>query len=309
MKILKHITLVLILLGLVGGWWLLKTWPTTTITRIIFCDVGQGDAILVVSGSTQLLVDGGEGRAVLDCIRDHVPFWDRTLEVVVATHPDADHIGGLNHVFDEYQALTILTLPDTHDTQTFDRFREKVSLQKDRGAIVISPYLGQTISLSKTVFFEVLSPQEKEGVILADFLTPPETVLWDKTTSFWQPPPAGNSRNDRSIVVLLHIGQVSLLLTGDVEEPSELAMVRANLINEVDILKVAHHGSKTSTSQAFLDRARPEIAVISSGENNSYGHPSPEVLERLTESGALVLRTDQRGTIAIVSDGQRFWLE
>lgn len=132
-----------------------------------------------------------------------------------------------------------------------------------------------------------------------------ETELW---ASSEQDPATDDSSNDGSIVLFLRYGRLTTLLTGDLEENGELALLRNGLIVKTDVLKVGHHGSKTSTTVDLLRRLRPEISVISSGVNNSYNHPSPEVTSRLRMFGTNVYRTDKLGTIRFASDGHKFWL-
>jgi beta-lactamase superfamily II metal-dependent hydrolase len=223
---------------------------------IYFIDVGQGDATLVVTeGGQKLLVDGGRSKSR---IRDRLNALGITeLDAVLATHADADHIVGLVAVLEDYAVERVYWNGRDSDTQTFEDFK---ALWPEDGVVEVGR--GDTINLG-TLQIHVLHPGELSG-----------------------------DSNVDSIVLLVQCGTVDVLLTGDAEEPSEDSMLDDDVLVEVDVLKVGHHGSNTSTSQDFLDFVKPEFAVISAGLNSQYGHPHAETLEKLNDAGVQVFLTD-----------------
>lgn len=247
---------------------------------VSFLDVGQGDAVLVEApGGKQMLIDGGRGGEVLEKLGEEMPFYDRTLEAVVATHPDADHIGGLTKVLDRYEVELILRSGARSDTDTFRRFSRAVEAE---GAKEVAAREGIVVKLSPEASFLVLSAGG-------------ETV---------------SDTNDRSITGKLLYGNSSFLLTGDASAAVEASLVAAyGRSLESDVLKVGHHGSKTSSNAAFLARVSPEYTVISAGRENRYGHPHETVLERLESLGAEILGTYDKGTVTFTTDGHTLRLE
>lgn len=276
--------------------------------HIIVCDVGQGDAIIVSKGYWQLLVDGGRGSQVLECLGNELPFWDKTLEVMVATHPDADHIGGLDDVFQSYQVQRFVRTKDAKNTGDFARLIDSSSREKLTGGMEVEPVVGQNLSAVELLEVIVLSPQETNMPSKRINTKNSETMLSDKNQS----PMTSNldnsiDYNDRSIALYVTYGSVDALLMGDLEFSGEQALLESDMIEPITIIKVGHHGAKTSTSDEFLSAARPEISLISVGENNSYGHPSPLVLDKLDKVGSQIYRTDQHGTIELTTNGD--WIK
>jgi len=260
--------------------------------HLIFCDVGQGDAILITKGTTQVLVDGGPNKKVLSCLANHLPFWDRTIEMIILTHPDNDHLGGLPDVIERYNVTQLLSHSLISESAIFWAFRDKV-LEKE--IPVYSPKAGDKIQFGDFAL-KILSPQEKMG----------NELVWQKGTdkqvlgalTYLIEP------NEASIVTLLSYGSFDVLLPGDISSQVEEVI---NTDKEVEVLKIAHHGSKYSSSEEYLERINPELAVISVGRN-SYGHPTEEVLDELNNLGIKILRTDLEGEIEITSDGQEWSL-
>jgi competence protein ComEC len=242
--------------------WLEKYEKTTTVT---FLSVGEGDAILISQGQNQILIDGGRtGKELLAHLGRHMPFWDRTVEIVIATHPDADHIGGFSGLFGAYRVGQFLYTGAESKTETFTLLQKALALNACeplklfRGSDIRLPWGGEL------VIEYPLSELPKDAA---------ET-------------------NTGSIVSRLIYGETQILFTGDL--PSEETVLPE--MRTVDILKVAHHGSRYSTSAAFLDQLQPKEAVLSVGKN-MYGHPSPDVLARLKERDIVVHRTDTEGDI------------
>jgi beta-lactamase superfamily II metal-dependent hydrolase len=254
--------------------------PSQNLT-MSFIDVGQGDSSLVILPNTKtLLIDGGEGQSsgkVLSTLQEHGLSY---IDVIVATHPHADHIGGLIDVIKNIEVGQVLDSGQVHTTQTFEDLLDAIY---NKQIPLRSVSEGESINLDPTVKIDVLNP--------------PAII----------PDGASNEAefNDNSVVLKLTYGNFSALLTGDMEERNEARLVFKNAtILDADILKAGHHGSRTSSSSAFMNAVTPEVVIISLGAGNSYGHPHQEALDRISASGAqYLLRTDIDGTITLTSDG------
>ena len=264
--------------------------------HFIACDVGQGDAILIVKGYDQVLIDGGPNDKVLGCLSRNIPFWDKKIEMVVNTHPDADHLKGLISVLTNYQVDQVLANSVVDDTGLFRQFHDLVMTKKIK---VYSPEAGEKIKIG-TLEFAVLWPADKIGdlAMWQSPLAQKSAVLGATTTK--------ESLNEYSVVLILKYKNFSALLTGDLSSDQESQIIsRCQTINcpkNIDILKVGHHGSSASTSEEFLDYFRPKQAVISVGSGNQWGHPRQDVLDRLSKVSSKILRTDLSGDIKIYSD-------
>ena len=248
-------------------------------------DVGQGDALLVVSpNGRRMLVDGGPSpSAVLDGLGRHLPPWDRRLDVTVLTHPDADHVGGLAAVLGRYQVGYIVDPEMPAKSPEASAWADAASRE---GARVMRADAGERVILDEAagVNAEVLWPRE------------PRLTSTDSAT------------NNNGVVLRLTYGRIAILLTADVEKPVEEALLASGAPLRSDVLKVAHHGSHTSTTPDFLRAVGPGAAVISLGIGNRYGHPAPETLATLAAAHIPVWRTDRQGTVEVVSDGQGVWV-
>ena len=245
------------------------------ILTVHFVDVGQGDSILVDLGEAEILIDGG-GKlpGVVAYLSD---FVDGALEVMVATHPHADHIGGLIAVLDAFEVDEIWLNGDTSTSQTYSQF---MSALNSEGAEVFVARRGDTIQVGDLTF-NVLHPDD-----LSDDI------------------------NNNSIVLSLSYGQVDFLFTGDAEQEAEGSILVQSIVTvpDVEILKVGHHGSRTASSIQFLQLVKPECAIYMAGQGNSYGHPNEEVIANLCEVGADIYGTDIHGTIIITTDGETYSL-
>ncbi|MBZ9572861.1 MBL fold metallo-hydrolase [Patescibacteria group bacterium] len=249
--------------------------------RVSFFDVGQGDAIFIETPKGhQILIDGGSGKKVLEKLAWNLPFWDRTLDLVILTHPEKDHLGGLIWVFNRYKVANILWTGVLRETKVFEEWQEK--LEKE-GARKVIARAGQKIKAENVQIFILYPLESLEG-------------------KFFEA-----SSNDTSVISQVFFGENSFLFTGDITTKIEKELLEKEVDLSSDVLKVAHHGSKTSTSEEFLEKVTPEIAVISCGKNNPYGHPHQQVLRNLEEFAIKVLRTDQDGNIKIVSNGNKFY--
>lgn len=255
--------------------------------HVVFCDVGQGDAIyLRTPKGIDVLVDGGPNDAVLGCLSSHMPFWDRTIELVFLTHPHADHLTGLISVLDRYTVLSFNTENLTNTTAGFRKLTETIRAKKIKSRYVGA---GDTFRTKDGLSIRVLGPTE--SFLLT---TSPEGVI-------------GESGEFGSLITLVSFGEFRLLLTGD----SQKEGLRDGLwrVGEsVDVVQVPHHGSKTGLDADILTRIKPRFAVISVGKKNRYGHPNKETLKLLGDKDTKIVRTDQNGEIEIISDGKTFWV-
>lgn len=255
-------------------------------TYLIFCDVGQGDAILIEQGFTQVLIDGGPDQRVLDCLGEHMPWFDRKIELVVITHPDTDHIGGLHDVFLGYDVQRLLRSEEQRVTTVFSDLERLIKAKKTDGLSEFKPLNGQSFSFDINSKISVISVFYED--ILQDF----------DAMNYYQ----SQSTNNKSIGLIYECGRNKALLMADIEEEVEQAMINRGLLSDVDILKVAHHGSKSSTGIDLINVTSPETSIISVGKGNHFGHPSLEVISRLIDHGSTIYRTDRDGDISFVCD-------
>ncbi len=257
-------------------WHTIFTESRGDILTVAFLDVGQGDAIFIEApNGNQALIDGGKNARVLRELGSVMSFYDRSIDVVIATHPDQDHTGGLLDVLSAYSASLIIESGVTADTGVAKEFETAV---QEKNIKKILARRGMKIFLDDKVYLLIVFP--------------------DRDVS-------GMDTNDASIVVKLVYEDTSFLLTGDspIKIETYLAAIDGKGL-ESNVLKVGHHGSKTSTSELFLGFVSPEVSIISLGASNPYGHPHKEVLDRLSRFGSVILRTDEQGTIVIKSDGE-----
>ncbi len=248
--------------------------------HVSFLDVGEGDAVLIQVGSRQVLVDGGPGpQAVTNELGRRMPFWDRSLDLVVLTHPHADHLGGLVEVLRRYRVGQILAPDIASDAALYAAWQRLIG-EKNIPATIARA--GQRIDLGGGAVLEVLSP-------------PPELLTGTESDV-----------DNNGVVLHLSDGNISFLFTADIMAEAEWGLLRERAVDEVGVLKVAHHGSASSTGAAFLAVAGPQMAVISCGEGNRFGHPDEATLDRLDDYVApeYIYRTDADGSIDFVTDGQ-----
>ncbi|MBN1401077.1 MAG: ComEC/Rec2 family competence protein [Anaerolineae bacterium] len=253
--------------------------------HVLFLDVGQGDAILIRTPSGRaVLVDGGPDPLLLGSrLGQILPFWQRRLDLVIATHADADHLAGLIPIMEHYRVEHALEPPGMADSALSDRWHELIADRARHAAVI---HRGMSIDLDDGLSITVLHPGEENPSPMDD-----------------------DASNRGSLVLLLSMGRLGVLLTADIDAEVERALIEEGSLLRAPILKVAHHGAAAATQAPFLAAVDPQVAIISVGQGNAFGHPSPEVLERLAQSGCQVLRTDEVGTIEVISDGQRFWIK
>jgi len=248
--------------------------------HVWFFDVGQGDAIFIKSPKNfKVLVDGGPSSVVLSKLGQALPFYDRKINLIIATHPHADHVGGLLDVLNNYQVDRVWITGVVHTTPEYLEFLQKI---KDKNIPSRDVKAGENQDLGGGASLQVLAPvQSLAGQKIEDL-------------------------NNTSIVLRLDYGPNSILLTGDAqrEEESQILTAHANIRGQ--ILKIPHHGSQSGLTEEFLKAVNPEIAIISVGANNRFGHPSKNILEMLKDRQ--VLRTDKDGTIEVILDKEKYWV-
>jgi len=251
--------------------------------HVSFLDVGQGDAILVHKRNQQVLVDGGPSpQSITLELGKKMPFWDRTIELVVLTHPSADHVTGLVEVLNRYKVKQVLYPDLDYDLPVYDEWLRLVT-EKDIKYTIAQA--GQEIDLGDGVVIEVLSPQV--------------------------PLLSGTDIDNNGVVMRITVDEVSFLLTADIRQEAEFELIARRASLNSTVSKLAHHGSDTSTTPEFLAVVNPQVAVISVSEDNPFGHPSDEVIARLREKvgSKNIYRTDENNTIEFITDGERLWVK
>jgi competence protein ComEC len=249
--------------------------------RVSFLDVGEGDAALIRYGSHQVLVDGGPSpRAVTQALGRRMPFWDRTIDLLVLTHPHQDHLAGLVEVMRRYDVGQVLCPAIAYSSPMYDEWWRLIA---DKGVKSTVARAGERIDIADGIYLKVLSP--------------PATLLSGTESDI----------DNNSVVLRLNDGAVSFILTGDIMREAEWELVRQRADITGTVIKVAHHGSDTSTTPEFLAVAGPRAAVISCGADNRFGHPDGAVLGRLEDAAGAddVYRTDINGTIDFYTDGMK----
>lgn len=253
------------------------------ILTVSFLDVGQGDAIFIdAPNGDQILIDGGPDKKVLRSLGGAIPFYDRSIDLLALTHPHADHLAGLLEVLPRYSVLGFLSSGTKAKTPEYFSLTNYLGTKRPSGMQEVVAKRGTKINLGDGAYIDVLLP-------ITDV--------------------ASSSPHDGMAVYRLVYGKTSFLFAGDMEKGMENYLVAADGAKlKSDVLKVGHHGSKNSTSEAFLGYVSPKYAVISVGVDNTYGHPAEETIIELEKFGAEVLRTDKLGTVTIKSDGEKISL-
>jgi competence protein ComEC len=245
--------------------------------RVHYIDVGQGDAILIQSAQNAVLIDGGDAKAQKALVDYLLSAGIKDIDYVIATHPHADHIGGLPRVVRRFGVKGVIMPDVVHTSGTFEKL---IAAIEKKGIRITAPKAGDAFAAG-IIKFTVLAPGKKFKDL-----------------------------NNMSVVVRMVHGETAFLFTGDAEDKSENEMLRSRQPLRSNVLKVGHHGSRTSTTEAFLDAVRPSVAVISCGNDNSYNHPNKETVMKLSrpERNITLFRTDRDGTVVITTDGRKITL-
>lgn len=276
----KYLFLAVLFAAVVFVWYAVF-WESRSGLTVAFLDVGQGDAIFIqAENGNQVLVDGGQNKKVLSELGKVMPFYDRSIDMVVESHPDEDHIGGLAEVSKHYSVGLIMESGVDSGSAVYQEIKNVVA---EKGIKNILARRGMKINLDEGAYLLILFPDRDVSKL---------------------------DSNYSSVVARLVYGKNSFLLTGDSPAGIEEYLVSLDAKNlKSDVLKVGHHGSDTSTSEIFLGYVGPRYAVISVGKDNKYGHPRKEILERLKRFGAEIFRTDESGAIKMKSDGNNIVIE
>ena len=281
-----------IFLGL--GLLLILQTQSTGKLRLIFCDVGQGDGMLLISPEGhQVVVDAGAGAKIQDCLSRYMPFWDRIIELIVPTHPHQEHAEGFIDILNRYQVKSVLTTNVPNDALFYKQLETSIA---NEHATVHEPDRFDTILLDPS-----RGPSSAKLEVLWPFR---ENLQGKPSIEYWKKNPPSDL-NETSIVLLVTYGDFCAYLTGDL--PKEI--LEPLIVRRCPVLKVVHHGSRTGTSDEVLTRINPKLAVIQVGKNNKFGHPHKEVLDLLSAHHIQILRNDLSGTIEVDSDGKGYSLK
>jgi competence protein ComEC len=272
----------IVIIFFTAGTWLIDHFRTSV--SVVFCDVGQGDAAYIrLRGGIDILIDAGPDHAVLSCLGKYMPFYDRTIELAILTHPDLDHYGGFLAVLDRYSVRTFALPPISKQSRSFSELISKLERREAK------------------LFFPMAETEFHVGSAIFYLFWPTPSFLADSTHFDTSKILASSTRsaNSFSLVFVLQIASEYLLFTGDLT-PAELNTIQVpSRFRQVRILKVPHHGSKNGLTAQFLNQLQVTTAVISSGKKNTYGHPHKEVLEMLKTRRIKYVRTDTDGHIEI----------
>ncbi len=294
MKIWKYLFGFLFLITILL-WMVVYELPDNNL-HLIACDVGQGDATLAVYKNIQILTDGGipNGKAV-ECLSKHIPFWDREIEVVINTHPQLDHYGGLTEIFKRYKVDYFIANALTASTPQYEVLRKEVG---SKGVVVVNPLSGTSI---------------RGGLIHYDIFWPSQPFLASEGYDFKQGSlntfASNRDPNDFSVQAILSLGNFAALMTGDIGENMSEAVLPYVPKVSINYIKVPHHGSRYGLTSNYLKWFDPKVAVISVGKNNTYGHPTKEILNILNDEGVKTFRTDINGEVEVVTDGDKYWIK
>jgi len=265
--------------------------------RIIFCDVGQGDGIYIdLPKDVDIVIDGGPNNKILECLGRYMPVWDRKIEIVVLTHPQADHLNGLIEVVKRYEVEHFITSPIGNTTKGYTKLVEAIQEQQ---IAIKNVYTGDRIKLGE-ITLQTLWPS-RAYVANSSNAEISENILGVSTTNA--------DLNDFSVVLQFTYGEFDAVFSADADENIQDEILAANTkLQPVEIFKIPHHGSSSGLLDEFIDQFEPIFAIISVGKNQ-WGHPTTELLSRLSSRSIPVLRTDINGDIVIVTNGQQYWIE
>ena len=273
------IILILLFVSNIFAWLAVYDLSQPKLLEVTFFNVGQGDAIFIETPKRhQILIDGGPDSTILEKLNEEMPFYDRTIDLIILTHPEKDHLAGLLDVLKGYKVENILWTGVKREKTEFEEWQKLI--KKEKANIFIAK-IGQKVEFEKSYIYILFPFENLEG---KEF----------------------KGTNNTSIVSKLVFDGNSFLFTSDIYKSIEGELIKRRLDIDSDILKVAHHGSKTSSSPEFIEKVSPEIAVIQVGKGNSYGHPHPKTLETLKKYGIKIFRTDLDSDIKIISNGKNY---
>ncbi|HEX6977357.1 MAG TPA: hypothetical protein VF185_03300 [Patescibacteria group bacterium] len=293
---MKYLYIFLVLLTAVV-WLALLSTPDKNF-HLISCDVGQGDSMLLTYKNFQVLIDGGPNNKVLTCLTNHIPFYDKTIEVVILTHPESDHFTGLIDVFKNYKIEYFLANEVDSGTVSYSLLKNMVGGSPTK---VINPLTGLTLRYD-LIHLDILHPSQT-------FINSQKEGESATSTSKLGTFETKRNLNEFSIIGLWTFKDFTALTTGDIPTSTLNEVVLANSLSNITYLKVPHHGSKTGLTTNVLESLKPKIGVISVAKSNIYHLPDDMVLNALKESKVKTLRTDELGTIEVVTDGRSWWVK
>lgn len=258
---------------------------STNNLTVTFVDVGQGDGIVIKTPNNRIFViDGGANKVIERTVAKEASFLTKKIHVLLATHPDVDHITGLIPLIEHFNVSMIVESPAKGKSGVFETLEGSIEKEVSAGAVVRVGNVGDVLDFGDGVTFTIVSPR---------------TEVWH-----------GEDTNDGSVTGLLRYGNYTFLLTGDLPSTRESAVIETGLVpRNITVLKAGHHGSKYSSSETFLQYLKPTYTVISAGKNNRYGHPNPEAMSRIEKNSKVVMSTIDRGTISFVTDGRNMRIE
>jgi competence protein ComEC len=275
-KYLPQILIITLFMSAFFIWYFICFHQYSNYLKVAFLDVGQGDAIYIEApNGRQMLIDGGPDSKILARLAEVMPFGDRSIDIVVATHFDSDHIGGLPQVMDNYHISNIIENGAVATTKIYDSMEQKITnhhIQK----IIVRYGMRIILDKEKNIYFDIIFPDRD----ISNF-----------------------DSNDGSIVGKLTYGNESFMLTGDATKYEEYLIMQNKQTLHANILKLGHHGSKYSSGELWLEAVHPDMAIISAGKNNRYGHPNQEILDRLKALNIPYLSTYEKSTINLETDG------
>jgi len=253
--------------------------PLLTELRVVFLDIGQGDATLIQTPKQNILIDGGPDKNIIRKLDQYIPLTKRHIDLMILTHPDGDHLIGLVEVLRRWSVGAVVESGIKSFSPAYIEFNSLIESKNIKRHIINTP---QRMVLKDDLFFDFLWPFSKELI--------------------------ENNKGDcnfLSLVAMLNYQENDFLFTGDATKETEEELILQNINPKADVLKVGHHGSKYSSSMDFLKEVEPEYAIISVGEDNNFGHPSLRVLDNFRKINAEALRTDKKGDIIFESNGQK----
>lgn len=281
-KYLPYISFIILIIFTASIWFLVFKHKNNNNLKVVFLDVGQGDSIYIEApNGRQMLIDGGSDATLLASLAKVMPFADRSIDMILATHPDMDHIGGFPLLLDNYKVGSILENGNVSNSEVFSSLEEKIT-KKKINKIIARRGMHIILDEKRNIYFDILFPDR-------------DVLNFES--------------NDASIVGKLVYGNNSFMFTGDASLYTENLIEWNEKDNTLksDVLKLGHHGSRTSSSNLWLEKVSPQVAIISVDKNNKYGHPHPELLDRLSSLKIPFLSTANLGNIIFESDGKKIF--